>query len=78
MKHIEDVEGEGTLWPCDGRWEAMESQELDVICGTPGCIMAGTVSNVGGVYTRKINDNEVFLNGTGAGTSWAIVTKLDH
>ena len=38
--------------------------------------MAGTISNVDGVYTRKIDDDEVFLNGTGAGTSWAIVTSV--
>ncbi len=78
MKCIENIESEGTLWPCDGQWEATESKELDVTCGTSGCIMAGTISNVDGVYTRKIDNDEVFLNGTGAGTSWAIVTELDH
>ena len=56
----------------------MESKELDVTCGTSRCIMAGTISNVDGVYTRKIDDDKVFLNRTGAGTSWAIVTELDH
>ena len=47
-------------------------------CSASRCIVAGTELNVDSVDTRKIDNNEVFLNGTGAGTSCAMVAKLDH
>ena len=78
MECIEDVEGESALRPCDGRWKAAESEELNMTCSASRCIVAGIEPNVDSVDTRKIDDDEVFLNGTGAGTSCAMVAKLDH
>lgn len=51
MKCIEDVEGEGALRPCDGRWEATESQDLNMPFRSSRCIMASAELNVDSVDT---------------------------
>lgn len=51
MKCIEDVESEPALWPCDGRWEATEPEQLNMTCRA-GCILASAELNVDRVDTR--------------------------
>jgi hypothetical protein len=76
MKRIEGVKCESTAWPGYGRWETTESEELDVVAGTSNSVMAGAKSNVDGVDAGEINDHKILLNGTRAGTGWALVTQL--
>ncbi len=68
MEHIEDVKGECALWLCEGQWEETELEELDMSCRASGCIVAGTELDIDCVDTREINDDNVFLDRTGART----------
>lgn len=51
---------------------------MNVTCGASRRIVAITELNIDGVDTRKIDDDEILLNRTRAGTKWVTVTELDN